>query len=41
MTDTTAALQAAGGVGLTTYLSSSANNAPITVLLDNVRAVAP
>ena len=41
VTDTTAALQAAGGVGLTTYLSSSATNAPITVLLDNVRAAAP
>jgi PKD repeat protein len=41
VTDTTAALQAAGGVGLMTYLSSSANNAPITVLLDNVRAAAP
>ncbi|WP_354349101.1 PKD domain-containing protein [Pseudarthrobacter sp. PvP090] len=40
-TDTTAALQAAGGVGLMTYLSSSGNNAPITVLLDNVRAAAP
>jgi PKD repeat protein len=39
--DTTPALQAAGGVGFFTYLSSSANNAPITVLLDNVRAVAP
>lgn len=41
VTDTTAGLQAAGGVGLMTYLSSSANNAPITVLLDNVRAAAP
>jgi PKD repeat protein len=41
VTDTTAALQAPGGVGLMTYLSSSANNAPITVLLDNVRAAAP
>jgi PKD repeat protein len=41
VTDTTPALQAAGGVGFFTYLSSSANNAPITVLLDNVRAVAP
>ncbi|WP_243180564.1 PKD domain-containing protein [Arthrobacter humicola] len=41
VTDTTAALQAAGGIGLFTYLSSSANNAPITVLLDNVTAAAP
>lgn len=41
VTDATAALQAAGSVGVTTYLSSSANNAPITVLLDNVRAAAP
>lgn len=41
VTDTTAALQVAGGVGLMTYLSSGANNAPITVLLDNVRAAAP
>lgn len=41
VTDTTAALQTAGGVGLTTYLSGSANNAPITVLLDNVKATAP
>jgi PKD repeat protein len=39
--DTTPALQAAGSVGLLTYLSSGANNAPITVLLDNVRATAP
>ena len=41
VTDTTAALQAAGGIGLTTYLSGSANNAPITVLLDDVKATAP
>jgi PKD repeat protein len=41
VTDTTPALQAAGNVGLMTYLSSTANNAPITVLLDNVRATAP
>jgi hypothetical protein len=39
--DTTPALQAPGGVGLMTYLSSGANNAPITVFLDNVRATAP
>ncbi len=41
VTDTTAALQTAGGVGTNAYLSSSANNAPLTVLLDNLRAVAP
>ena len=40
-TDTTAALQAPGGIGLMTYLSSSATNAPVTVLLDNVTAGAP
>lgn len=41
VTDTTAALQAAGGVGLVTYLSGNAANAPITVLVDNLRAAAP
>jgi PKD repeat protein len=41
VTDTTAALQAPGGVGLWMYLSGSASNAPITVLLDNVKAAAP
>jgi len=41
VTDTTAALQTAGSVGLMTYLSGGANNAPIIVLLDNVRAAAP
>ncbi|WP_454699174.1 PKD domain-containing protein [Arthrobacter humicola] len=41
VTDTTAGMQAAGNVGLMTYLSSTANNAPITVLLDNMSAVTP
>lgn len=40
-TDTTAGLQASGGVGVSTYLSSSATNAPITISFDDlvVRAV--
>ncbi|WP_165478292.1 PKD domain-containing protein [Arthrobacter sp. S39] len=41
VTDSTAALQAAGSIGVMTYLSGSATNAPITVLLDDVRAAAP
>lgn len=35
-TDTTSGLQATGGVGLSSYLSSSATNAPITLRFDNV-----
>ncbi|WDF34271.1 PKD domain-containing protein [Arthrobacter agilis] len=35
-TDSTAALQTAGGVGIRTYLSSGAGNAPIRVLLDDL-----
>jgi hypothetical protein len=38
-TDSTPALQVAGTVGLTTYLSSSATNGPATVRYDDVRAV--
>jgi PKD repeat protein len=34
-TDTTAALQSAGSVGLATYLSGSSTNAPITASFDN------
>jgi len=34
-TDSTAALQAAGGVGVYSYLSSTATNAPVTALIDN------
>ncbi len=34
-TDTTAALQAAGGAGLVSYLSSSATNGPISTRYDN------
>jgi PKD repeat protein len=37
-TDTYAALQAAGAVGLTAYLSSSVTNVPVTVRLSNLSA---
>ncbi|WP_182558230.1 alkaline phosphatase family protein [Microlunatus kandeliicorticis] len=37
-TDTTAALQAAGGVGLNSYLSSTATNAPVTARLTSLSA---
>jgi hypothetical protein len=40
-TDSTAGLQTAGYVGVTTYLSGSATNAPIVVSLDDWRAAAP
>jgi PKD repeat protein len=40
-TDSTAALQVGGYVGLTTYLSTSATNAPVTVSIDDWRAAAP
>jgi PKD repeat protein len=40
-TDTTPALQVPGSIGIMTYLSSKATNAPITVLLDDLRATAP
>ncbi|UDY35504.1 PKD domain-containing protein [Dermatobacter hominis] len=36
--DTTAALQAAGGVGIWSYLSGTATNAPMTLLVDNFTA---
>jgi PKD repeat protein len=38
VTDATAALQAAGGIGLGTYLSSSATNAPVVASFDNLWA---
>ncbi|POH58186.1 hypothetical protein CVS28_12085 [Arthrobacter glacialis] len=38
ITDTTAALQGPGSVGFASYLSGTANNAPLTVLLDNLKA---
>jgi len=37
-TDTTAAVQSAGGIGVWTYLSSAATNAPVTITVDNVSA---
>lgn len=40
-TDSTAALQAPGGVGVLSYLSSSANNAPVVLSVDDLVAVEP
>jgi PKD repeat protein len=42
-TDSTSALQAAGGVGVMAYLSSAATNAPVTLLVDDLQVtpVAP
>ncbi len=40
VTDDTAALQAAGGIGVYAYLSSRATNAPITMSVDDLVAVA-
>lgn len=40
-TDTTAGLQASGGIGLITFLSSSATNGPITISVDDLDAVKP
>ena len=37
-TDTTAALQVAGGIGVVSYLSGSATNAPVVLSIDNVVA---
>ncbi|GAA2158117.1 PKD domain-containing protein [Pedococcus bigeumensis] len=39
VTDSTAGFQATGGVGLFLYLSGSATNAPVTVSVDDLRAV--
>jgi hypothetical protein len=39
--DSTAALQASGAVGLVTYLSSSTSNAPQTVSFDNLTVASP
>ena len=36
LTDTTAALQTAGGTGLNAYLSGSATNGPVVLSLDNL-----
>lgn len=41
VTDNTANMQGAGSVGLSPYLSSSANNAPITVKVDELSVAAP
>lgn len=41
VTDTTTGLQAAGNPGLTTYLSSSATNSPITLSVDDVALTNP
>jgi hypothetical protein len=41
VTDTTAALQTAGGIGIDMYLSSTATNAPVTLTLDDLNAVTP
>ena len=40
-TDSTAALQAAGGIGLSTYLSSSATTGSVTVRWDNLSVTGP
>ncbi|GAA4356980.1 PKD domain-containing protein [Angustibacter luteus] len=40
-TDSTAALQAAGYLGLYTYFSSSSTNAPVVLSIDDFRAVSP
>jgi PKD repeat protein len=41
VTDSTAGLQAAGHVGFSSYLSSSATNGPITVAVDSLVVTAP
>jgi hypothetical protein len=40
-TDATPGLQAAGAIGLNSYLSSSATNAPLSVLVDDLVARVP
>jgi hypothetical protein len=39
--DATPALQTLGGVGIITYLSGSATNAPITARIDNLKTITP
>jgi hypothetical protein len=39
-TDSTAALQVPGGIYIQPYLSASTTNAPVTLLVDDVEAVA-
>jgi hypothetical protein len=41
ITDSTAAQQGAGAIGLGTYLSGSATNAPVVASFDNLLAVTP
>ena len=41
ITDATAALQIAGGVGVTVYLSSAATNAPVIATIDDLLVVEP
>ncbi len=40
-TDATAGLQAAGGIGVSMYLSSTATNTPLTLSFDDLSAVTP
>ena len=40
-TDSTSALQGAGGIGLRAYLSSSATNAPVVVTIDDLLLTVP
>ena len=40
-TDTTVGLQGNGSVGVYSYLSGSATNAPVTLAFDNLAASAP
>ena len=39
VTDSTSGYQTTGGVGLFLYLSGSATNAPVTVSVDDLKAV--
>jgi hypothetical protein len=41
VTDSTAGLQAAGHVGFSSYVSSSATNGPITIAVDQIVVTAP
>jgi PKD repeat protein len=41
VSDSTAALQMAGGIGVSIYVSSSSTNAPVVVSLDDVSAITP
>ena len=41
VTDTTAALQSAGGIGLKSYLSTSTQNTPIGITFDDLTATTP